>query len=143
MAGGVWQCTGEQVMLVAMGGPGVVNVVNVIANAEQCRVPLIVLTGCVDETEALTYTHQVLDHQQVLRPIAKASFRLTAEGADVIADKAVAIATESRAGPVHIDVPIAVARSEEHTSELQSLMRISYAVFCLKTKKHQNTKINQ
>src|SRR3546814_4291891 len=29
----------------------------------------------------------------------------------------------------------AAARSEEHTSELQSLMRISYAVFCLKTKK--------
>src|SRR3546814_19402376 len=29
-----------------------------------------------------------------------------------------------------------VARSEEHTSELQSLMRISYAVFCLKTTKH-------
>src|SRR3546814_2805990 len=29
------------------------------------------------------------------------------------------------------------ARSEEHTSELQSLMRISYAVFCLK-KKHEN-----
>src|SRR3546814_8933174 len=28
------------------------------------------------------------------------------------------------------------ARSEEHTSELQSLMRISYAVFCLKTKTH-------
>src|SRR3546814_3795205 len=36
-------------------------------------------------------------------------------------------------------VPIALAtdcnRSEEHTSELQSLMRISYAVFCLKKKK--------
>src|SRR3546814_2788721 len=30
---------------------------------------------------------------------------------------------------------VSVARSEEHTSELQSLMRISYAVFCLKTKK--------
>src|SRR3546814_1920373 len=29
-----------------------------------------------------------------------------------------------------------VARSEEHTSELQSLMRISYAVFCLKKKNH-------
>src|SRR3546814_6634190 len=29
----------------------------------------------------------------------------------------------------------ALARSEEHTSELQSLMRISYAVFCLKKKK--------
>src|SRR3546814_3203795 len=35
-------------------------------------------------------------------------------------------------------------RSEEHTSELQSLMRISYAVFCLKTKKptpHTNTNV--
>src|SRR3546814_1673414 len=30
-------------------------------------------------------------------------------------------------------------RSEEHTSELQSLMRISYAVFCSKKKKHINT----
>src|SRR3546814_4311250 len=30
----------------------------------------------------------------------------------------------------------AANRSEEHTSELQSLMRISYAVFCLKKKKH-------
>src|SRR3546814_3754324 len=30
------------------------------------------------------------------------------------------------------------ARSEEHTSELQSLMRISYAVFCLKKKKNHN-----
>src|SRR3546814_8989657 len=30
-------------------------------------------------------------------------------------------------------------RSEEHTSELQSLMRISYAVFCLKTKTHTAT----
>src|SRR3546814_9014343 len=30
---------------------------------------------------------------------------------------------------------VAIGRSEEHTSELQSLMRISYAVFCLKKKK--------
>src|SRR3546814_1286229 len=35
-----------------------------------------------------------------------------------------------------------VGRSEEHTSELQSLMRISYAVFCLKKKKKQHIKKN-
>src|SRR3546814_6780932 len=35
---------------------------------------------------------------------------------------------------------VLMARSEEHTSELQSLMRISYAVFCLKKKKYK-TKI--
>src|SRR3546814_1106763 len=34
-------------------------------------------------------------------------------------------------------------RSEEHTSELQSLMRISYAVFCLKKKKNNTTKTNE
>src|SRR3546814_4935763 len=37
--------------------------------------------------------------------------------------------------------PVRAPRSEEHTSELQSLMRISYAVFCLKKKKNeQHTK---
>src|SRR3546814_6792361 len=34
--------------------------------------------------------------------------------------------------------PIRAIRSEEHTSELQSLMRISYAVFCLKKKKNKH-----
>src|SRR3546814_3851883 len=38
-------------------------------------------------------------------------------------------------------LPSRWTRSEEHTSELQSLMRISYAVFCLKKKKKKHTKI--
>src|SRR3546814_6212030 len=37
---------------------------------------------------------------------------------------------------LHAEGARLVVRSEEHTSELQSLMRISYAVFCLKKKKH-------
>src|SRR3546814_2197476 len=37
---------------------------------------------------------------------------------------------------------LALERSEEHTSELQSLMRISYAVFCLKKKKTQTELTN-
>src|SRR3546814_3653142 len=40
------------------------------------------------------------------------------------------------------DYPARTPRSEEHTSELQSLMRISYAVFCLKKKKHNNNYYN-
>src|SRR3546814_1668058 len=40
-------------------------------------------------------------------------------------------------GPVGLP-SFRASRSEEHTSELQSLMRISYAVFCLKKKKHNN-----
>src|SRR3546814_4994898 len=38
-------------------------------------------------------------------------------------------------------VPAVPRRSEEHTSELQSLMRISYAVFCLKKKKYRRQKM--
>src|SRR3546814_4434604 len=49
--------------------------------------------------------------------------------------------SETALGVATIDDPVAAGqrqggtRSEEHTSELQSLMRISYAVFCLKKKK--------
>src|SRR3546814_3013856 len=39
--------------------------------------------------------------------------------------------------------PAVAPRSEEHTSELQSLMRISYAVFCLKKKKYTRTRYNE
>src|SRR3546814_7041835 len=46
-------------------------------------------------------------------------------------------ASDTRRGPVSLR--ISVSRSEEHTSELQSLMRISYAVFCLKKKKQIKT----
>src|SRR3546814_4293563 len=43
-----------------------------------------------------------------------------------------------RVREAHFDAAPLRIRSEEHTSELQSLMRISYAVFCLKKKKNQN-----
>src|SRR3546814_5858839 len=43
---------------------------------------------------------------------------------------------DARLQRLHLQLP----RSEEHTSELQSLMRISYAVFCLKQKNTQNDK---
>src|SRR3546814_10201591 len=39
-------------------------------------------------------------------------------------------------------ITVTPVRSEEHTSELQSLMRISYAVFCLKKKQTKNTQLN-
>src|SRR3546814_3600636 len=50
--------------------------------------------------------------------------------------------TQEKATAVARDVASHAWRSEEHTSELQSLMRISYAVFCLKKKntQQQNTK---
>src|SRR3546814_10824263 len=45
---------------------------------------------------------------------------------------------DQRTSGAHLPAPSIPLRSEEHTSELQSLMRISYAVFCLKNKKKNN-----
>ncbi|MEM1004440.1 MAG: thiamine pyrophosphate-binding protein [Pseudomonadota bacterium] len=109
MAEAVHHRDGAPAILVATLGPGAMNGINVVANALQDRVPMIVLTGCVDADEALTYTHQVMDHSDVYRSITKGTYRLTAEGADIVADKAVSLANQPRPGPVHIDVPISVA----------------------------------
>ena len=109
MAEGTYQMTGAPGILVATLGPGVANAVNVIANAMQDRVPLIVLTGRVDPAEAATYTHQVFDHGALLGPITKASLTAVDGAVDTIIDKAVAIAGDGQPGPVHVDLPIAVA----------------------------------
>ena len=112
MAEGVWHRTGAPGIMVGTVGPGILNGVNVVANALQDQVPLIVLSGCVDAAEAERYTHQVVDQAGALKPLVKASFVLEAHAADLQADKAVGIATEGRMGPVHIDVPISVADQE-------------------------------
>ena len=109
MAEGYWHVSGALPVLVATLGPGVANAVNVVANAMQDRVPLIFITGCVDAELAESYTHQVFDHQAVLRTIVKASFRATPETQALVVAKAVAIARAGRPGPVHIDLPISVA----------------------------------
>src|SRR3546814_3309347 len=56
---------------------------------------------------------------------------------------AAAFPRQPRPVPLPTAPPWAGSRSEEHTSELQSLMRISYAVFCLKKKKLQKNIIDR
>jgi acetolactate synthase-1/2/3 large subunit len=112
MAEGVFHRDGAPGVLVATLGPGVANATNVVANALQDRVPMLFITGCVDEDEAATYTHQVFDHAALMRPVTKASLRMTAGAAAVLIDKAIAIAMDDPRGPVHIDVPISVAAQQ-------------------------------
>ena len=113
-AEGHWHVTGTLPVLVATLGPGVANAVNVVANAMQDRVPLIFLTGCINASDASSYTHQIFDHQAVLRPIVKGSFRLERGAIVSTLAEALALAQSGQAGPVHVDVPIDVAESETH-----------------------------
>src|SRR3546814_3789519 len=81
----------------------------------------------------------------VINPATEEVFLTVAEAHEADINRAVASARDAfdhgpwpRMGPAeraHYLREISKRRSEEHTSELQSLMRISYAVFCLKKKK--------
>src|SRR3546814_8067116 len=87
-----------------------------------------------------------------LRPATKGSALMlveenqkTAETSGRLRERARSIASASRSFssetssmPLCCTSKIVASRSEEHTSELQSLMRISYAVFCLKQTKQMN-----
>src|SRR3546814_5315303 len=82
--------------------------------------------------------HRVLGHAEL---VVAQQLQAVAHRADR-PDQIMAEARDQQLGHTKVDLRIhfpAVIRSEEHTSELQSLMRISYAVFCLKKKQKQKT----
>src|SRR3546814_8129858 len=79
----------------------------------------------------LDHVDQRLGHVDV-RSFERADLDL---GVHILGQRAAAVDMEQIVEPLER----VRARSEEHTSELQSLMRISYAVFCLNKKKNQNT----
>src|SRR3546814_4360984 len=73
-------------------------------------------------------------HQREARAVGPDRGRLLAIGQSHLDDVIIERARDPRLQPI-ADGAADVKRSEEHTSELQSLMRISYAVFCLQKKK--------
>ncbi len=113
MAEGTYHATGAPGVLLATIGPGIANTVNVAANALQDRVPLIIISGCVDPANAMTFTHQVCDHRAIMAPVVKAGFTAVDGAIEAMIEKAVAVATDDPPGPVHIDLPIAVAASHQ------------------------------
>ena len=117
MAEGSYHMSGAPGILVTTLGPGLANAVNVIANAYQDRVPLIVLTACIDAEDALTFTHQIFDHAELLRSLTKACLRLGGRDAAVLAEKAVALALADRPGPVFIDLPMSQSEALQPVTE--------------------------
>ncbi len=113
MAEGTAHASGVPGVLVATLGPGVANAINFIANAHQDRVPIIFLSGCVDDSETMTYTHQIFDHQALLAPITKATLKVADGAVEETIDKALVIAMDEPQGPVHVDIPIRIATADQ------------------------------
>ncbi|WP_027998234.1 thiamine pyrophosphate-binding protein [Sinorhizobium arboris] len=113
MAAGASLLSGGPGILVTTVGPGLANAVNGIADALQERVPLVVLSGIVDRSTRTRYTHQVIDHAALLRPIVKASFEVEPESAASTVARALAIACAAPMGPVHLDLSPAVAATDD------------------------------
>lgn len=109
MAAGASVTTATPGLLITTVGPGLANAVNGIADAMQEHVPLIVLSGIVDRATRARYTHQVIDHAQMLRPLVKASFEIEPESAGSTVARALATALTEPMGPVHLDLSPAVA----------------------------------
>src|SRR3546814_3855406 len=84
---------------------------------------------CVSAEQGLAHALDPAQYDVEVVHLGDAPGRIAeAEAAGIASVPALVIAGQ----PFHINF-----RSEEHTSELQSLMRISYAVFCLKKKKNK------
>src|SRR3546814_3804332 len=78
------------------------------------------------------------DHDEVLATYIQAAREWVEDFTGlVLVSRPFTKAVEAFGSYVQLDRRPVTARSEEHTSELQSLMRISYAVFCLKKKKNK------
>src|SRR3546814_6429669 len=104
------------------------------------RQPRILGMGDDGEAEAGGVGEDAHHHARIRDPLAAGADRLRAcrlHHADFGQFRALE-APRGGGDGVDPEIGFAGARSEEHTSELQSLMRISYAVFCLKKKKPKN-----
>ncbi|MCP4181762.1 MAG: thiamine pyrophosphate-binding protein [Hyphomicrobiales bacterium] len=119
MAEGSWHASGAPGILLTTIGPGLANGVNSVANALQEQVPLIVISGCVEDKEAQSFTHQIIDQKALMKPVTKAHFQVAAGNIDKVINKAIAIAVSDPPGPVHIDVPHNVADSDIEIAEAQ------------------------
>ncbi len=106
MAQGMARSTGKPAVVMATSGPGVMNLLTAIADANLDSVPIIAITGQVSLPLIGTDAFQEVDTYGLTFPIAKHSF-LVKNAADLpsIMNDAFRIASTGRPGPVVIDVP--------------------------------------
>src|SRR3546814_10293917 len=121
---------------------------SVVSLAEQLDEAMNTLSAATDDigainTSALSKAQHVLDLASTttrsIQAVAESTEALTGSASHISAqvDEQARMGAAAMAASDSGQLSLQALRSEEHTSELQSLMRISYAVFCLKKKKQK------
>ncbi len=110
MADALFCLTGIPGVVLTTLGPGAANAMLGMANAYLERSAVIILTGNVSTSQLPPYTHQVIDVERMFAPVCKWSHTLSAESAASAVRNAVNIALSGVPGPVHLNVPMDVAK---------------------------------
>ncbi len=109
MADVTFRLTGIPGVCHATFGPGATNITTGTGCAFLDRSSVIVLTSEMEDKMIRRTTQMNIDHQQLFRPLTKATFRLKPENASEIITKAIRICREEYPGPVHIGLPADIA----------------------------------
>jgi acetolactate synthase-1/2/3 large subunit len=94
--------TGQVGACLSTLGPGSTALVNSVAAANLDRVPLIAISGQITTAQQAFFTHQVVDHEALYRPVTKWAGRVEAGAAGITMRKALRVATAERPGAVHL-----------------------------------------
>jgi acetolactate synthase-1/2/3 large subunit len=115
MAGATGEVSRRAGVVLATLGPGATNLVNGVAHAYLDRAPLLVLSAQVPTTVASVLPHQLVELEEVFRPVTKWSHTLTGRDTGSVIRRALALTTEGRPGPVYLCLPSDVARQEDRS----------------------------
>ncbi|HSC01074.1 MAG TPA: thiamine pyrophosphate-binding protein, partial [Burkholderiaceae bacterium] len=118
MAAAYGQLTGRPGVCVSTLGPGSTNLVNAVASAWLDRVPMIAISGQIETRREPTFTHQVIDHQTLFKPIAKWATAVQPHTVATIMRRALRTAMAERPGPVHLTTAADVVGAQASDAEV-------------------------
>lgn len=118
MAVAYGQLTGRPGVCVSTLGPGSTNLVNAVASAWLDRVPMIAISGQIEGKREPTFTHQVIDHGTLFKPISKWATAVQPNTVATIMRRALRTAMAERPGPVHLTTAADIVGAEATDADI-------------------------
>jgi acetolactate synthase-1/2/3 large subunit len=122
--------TGRAAVAMATLGPGATNLLTGVADAYLDRAPMVAITGQAASDKLHKEAHQVVDIVEMFRPVSKWNTRVDQLSAiPEIVRKAFRVATLSKPGPTHLEIPESVAASALEPNDANRPLKPGRAYF--------------